>query len=368
MKVIKLQISKVEYSRTYKRKVLIPRIVTPELAELDGIIRSDGTVVYGKDHHNDLIIFGDSLEELPFLKYFVKPLIEKVHGKIPIKLNIYPSQKSCVRLEVHSKAIASFWNKVMGIPTNKLDFALNPKILQKRELMIPNIRGYFDGDGCITFSPGTRRFSKNAIKINYYPLIDISTQSRLVATQIERILKLFHFRPFILRHIEEKGGKMRYVVRIGGRNDYEKFVEQIGSNNPVHLTKILIYEIFGHCPPKTTLVDRIEILRGKKLPEEFYPLKPNKIRPLIMKENEEKVLKVLSKGHCYYKEIMEKTGIKDVSSVLKRLEKFNQIRCLGLKKENYPKKFFEITPAGEKRLNRISSLREKLKKQFYLDI
>jgi hypothetical protein len=52
MEMIKLQISQVEYSKTYKRKVLIPRIVTPELAELDGIIRSDGTVVYGKDHHS----------------------------------------------------------------------------------------------------------------------------------------------------------------------------------------------------------------------------------------------------------------------------------------------------------------------------
>jgi hypothetical protein len=368
--ILKLDISKVKYPKNKNRKgIKIPKFLTPELAELDGIIRSDGSIFYGKDHHNDVIIYGHSSEDLLFMKYQVAPLLLKVHGKIPIKFHKYPSAGNCLRLEIHSKAIASFWNKTMNVPNNKIDFNLSPKIIKKRELVIPNLRGYFDGDGTINFSPGTRRFTSNPIKINYYPLIDYSTESKIVANQIKRSLINLKFRPFILKHIEEKGGRIGYTIRIGGRADYERFVELIGSNNPVHLTKILIYEIFGYSPPKTTMEDRIKILKKEKSPDEFYKERPVKIRPMIMKENEEKVLKALLKGPLYLKEIGEKTELKELYAVLNRLIKFGQIRFLGLRKEKfYKKRFYEITELGRKRLNRISELIEKLKHQFNLDI
>ena len=234
--------------------------------------------------------------------------------------------------------------------------------------MISNLRGYFDGDGSLTFSPGTCRFSLNPIKINYYPLLDWSSQSKIAATQIKQMLINLGFSPFILQHIEKKGGKMRYVVRIGGRRDYEKFVHIINTNNPAHLTRILICEIFGYCPSKTTLQQRIEILSGAKSPDELYEIKPIKIRPMIMNKNEEKVLEVLSQKPTYCAKIMRETGMKCISSVLNRLEKFSQIKCLGLKKEGYLKRFYGITDIGRKRLNRIPKLRKRLKNQFHLNI
>jgi DNA-binding HxlR family transcriptional regulator len=368
----RLDTSKVEFSQKDRRKELkIPKYITSDLARLDGIIRSDGNVVYGKDHHNDVSIFGHSVNDKPFLLYYVVPIIKKVHGNVPIKIHKYPSSGQCLKVEIHSKAIASFYNKVMNIPTYKrdFDFELHPLIIKDKEMAIINLQNYFDGDGCICFSPGTRRYTSSKTKINYYPLIDWITESSEVAEQIKQILLLLKFNPFIMKHMEERGGRIRHVVRIGGRYNYERFLSTFTSNNPNHLTKILIYEIYGFCPPNTTLIDRVKILQGKLTPESFYNKKVQKIRPIIMKENEEKILRALSKRPRYFNQIKRDTNLYAFST-LRRLEKFEQIKCLGMKRlAGRPAgKLYEITEIGKMRINRVSKIIQKLKNQFNLKL
>lgn len=370
MIMTKISTSQAEFSWSDKKRgIKIPQLLSQDMAALDGIIRSDGSVVYGQDHHNDVIIFGHSQDDLPFLSFYVPSLIQKVHGKVPIKIHKYPSAGKCLRVEVHSKAIASFWNKVMKIPTNKRDFELYHLIIKNKKLMILNLQSYFDGDGSICFSSGTRRYSRSKTKINYYPLMDWHTESSKVAEQIKQILIQLKFNPFECKHIEEKGGRTRHTVRVGGRYSYERFLNIFNLNNPKHLTKILIYEIYGFCPPNTTLGDRLKILQGGLTPESFYDDKVYKIRPIIMKENEEKVLKVLLKGPTYYKQIMRETNLNTLS-VIRRLEKFKQIRCLGMKKLSGRRsgKFYGITDAGKKRINRAAEIKEKLRNQFNLKL
>jgi hypothetical protein len=112
-----LDISKVEFSpRDRKMNINIPQHLTRDLVKLDGVIRSDGSVMYKKgDHHNDVSIFGHSDDDRLFFLYYVIPLIKKVHGDVPVKIHKYPSSGQCLKIEVHSKAVASFWNKIMKI-------------------------------------------------------------------------------------------------------------------------------------------------------------------------------------------------------------------------------------------------------------
>ena len=60
-----------------------------------------------------------------------------------------------------------------------------------------------------------------------------------------------------------KNWKDLHKVIVDGGINVNKWFEIIGSNNPKHITKYLIWKKHGFCPTKTNLKERRKILKGK---------------------------------------------------------------------------------------------------------
>jgi len=50
----------------------------------------------------------------------------------------------------------------------------------------------------------------------------------------------------------------------------KKWFNIIGSNNPKHITKFLVWKKYGFCPPRTTIKERQKFLKGVSDPFSYY--------------------------------------------------------------------------------------------------
>ncbi len=57
--------------------------------------------------------------------------------------------------------------------------------------------------------------------------------------------------------------RYKYVIYISGTEMLERWMDLIGTKNPVKLTRYLVWKKFGFCPPHTTLQQRKDILNDK---------------------------------------------------------------------------------------------------------
>ena len=113
------------------------------------------------------------------------------------------------------------------------------------------MRGVFDTDGSLMFK-------KREKDVHFYPLIEIVSKSKPLISQISDIVTKFRFASHT--YLDRKGTMRLYI---GGRRSVKLWMDIIGSKNPIHTSKYLIWKKFGFCPPRTTLTDRMSILDGK---------------------------------------------------------------------------------------------------------
>ena len=78
--------------------------------------------------------------------------------------------------------------------------------------------------------------------------------------QILEMLRNLDFGP---RICQQDGGIWR--VQINGKAKLERWSEEIGFNNPKHLTKRLFWQEFGYYLPGLTLQERYKCLRGNRV-------------------------------------------------------------------------------------------------------
>jgi len=80
------------------------------------------------------------------------------------------------------------------------------------------------------------------------------------------------FHPRIRKPAKQRENEnMMFGVVLYRNNDLKKWINEIGFKNLKHLTKVKIWEKYGFCPPKTTLKQRNNIIKGKLDPLSFYP-------------------------------------------------------------------------------------------------
>jgi len=135
------------------------------------------------------------------------------------------------------------------------------------------LRGYFDADGCMSFEKGFHvKNSKFKRTHHYYPRIAMASVSRdLIYLDIKFLLESINFRCRI--HDDKPRGKTKrttYVLVLKGSQQFERWMLEIGSSNPVHLTKYQVWKKFEFCPTRTTLAQRLAMLSSELDPEFFY--------------------------------------------------------------------------------------------------
>ncbi|MBU1974125.1 MAG: hypothetical protein KKH52_01905, partial [Nanoarchaeota archaeon] len=150
--------------------------ITPELAEIAGMHAGDGYLRYeGKRKEFDI---SGGYEEREYYDDYIIPLFNKLFG-LSIKGKFFPS-RGTYGFVVRKKYVLDKLKDLDFPSGKKTTIVAVPKIIleSSNKLIISAfLRGYFDTDGCVTFSRKPRNASDFQQKYHYYPRIMFTTCS-----------------------------------------------------------------------------------------------------------------------------------------------------------------------------------------------
>ncbi len=233
--------------------------ITPELAELIGLIIGDGHIAYNTDKRiYRLTISGDVKEDK---KYFKK--ISNVIFKITNRRPKIRKRKVIVRGVHKGNSLVLYidYKKFMEYLINKLELTYGSDKAFK--VIIPNkflnwnyskyiLKGIFESDGSLYFS------KSKVIKYPSYPRLEIRTSSRRLAYQIFEILKKRNYRIQIM-----KTKYNNFKVYLSGEEMLNKWINEIGFSNINTMTKHKLWQKLGYYIPRITAKQRQKVLKSK---------------------------------------------------------------------------------------------------------
>ena len=254
--------------RDVARNIKLPKKMTPELAEVLGIILGDGHLGYKKyksSFTRNVSFHGSYLDDFDYYELEIKKLLKELFNIEPVP-KLY--RKNELYVGIGSKSIAEFI-KNLGVPIgNKVENNKIPKFIleSNKEIKRSFLRGIFDTDGSITFKKYKGYHSK--------PVINLPMKSEIFIFQLVELLNelgidVVHYWE---KYYYPKRDKLysRRRLYINGKKKLAKFLDLIGFRNPKHLTKVRIYQKFGFCPPNLPYKKRLDILGGRLDPYSFY--------------------------------------------------------------------------------------------------
>jgi len=264
MAEITFDISQIPFSKKdLKKGIVLPHSLSPQLAEDIGIHIGDGAMnIFPNPHGTDYYYkcSGHPENEKEWYDNFIVPLKRNLFN---LKIRAKYFSDNTYGIQFRSKAIVTFYNKVIGIPLGyKVKTVDIPLVIKNSplEFKIACLRGIFDADFSLTFK-------KKYKEVHYYPVIRANFASKNLSNSIIGILsKLkFNFSSGSYSSIDKRTGKIKfsYDIFISGKNQLKRWFTIIGSNNPNNITKFQVWKKFGFCPPHTTLSQRKLILLGE---------------------------------------------------------------------------------------------------------
>jgi intein/homing endonuclease len=203
-----------------------------ELAEFYGILLGDGCIskFYSQNRNKEIIrIDGHGTDDIEYYKY-LQELIEKItNRRISVKRR---NKKNAIFITFSNKEFSKFLNSKLNFPYGKKKGMVISDILLRKDLINKVLRGLFDTDGSIYFTKNNWKRKRRT-----YPIIEISSHNDNLIDQLLKILKGLGFKP-ILSHYKDS-------IKLHGKKQVIKWMEEIGSNNPYKKSKYLIWEKHG---------------------------------------------------------------------------------------------------------------------------
>lgn len=259
-----LNLDNVAFSRNdFIRGITIPKFLNADLAEDIGIQIGDGGIFVYKekdgDTHYRIECYGHINEDISYFNTVIIPLKQKLFNVKP-DIKIHKTAGTCY-IRINSKAINTFYHYAIGLPrNNKCKIITIPKIIlnSSNEILAACIRGITDTDFSLSFGKRGNDYS--------YPILHLTSASKKLIFQLHYYLKRFGIFSNVTYDYGEydfRTGKtyIKNNLFVNGNKNFEYWIEHIGFCNPVHATKYLIWKRYGYCPPKTTLKQRIDILK-----------------------------------------------------------------------------------------------------------
>lgn len=248
----KLDLSKVKFSNNdIKKEIKIPIDLTPDLAELIGIILGDGNI-YTKDRY-ELTIVGDIEEDKEYHEKVILILLKNLFNINAKSEEKYFKNGSCRRIRLKSKAVLSFLTEVIKLKSGKKqDVKIPPAIENSEEekVLCSFLRGLADTDFGIKFKT---RYKKK----NYYPIIIGNLCDKKLIYQLKSLLERVGFHSHIenrkKRDSLTKKDYFSYAINIVGKQNLEKWMLKIGFNNKRHIIRYKVWLLLGYCPPFTNI-------------------------------------------------------------------------------------------------------------------
>jgi hypothetical protein len=337
-------------------KIKVPIIVTEDLAEDVGMHISDGSL-YSVGGNTEISYCGHAIDDFPYFNFRFVPLLKRLWDTSRIWYKCVKGEQY-LRVRIFSKQLALFKHIVLGLPYGKKETITIPKyFVEDDQITRILIRGLFDGDGSICFK------SKDGLG-HTYPVISLSSLSKPLLKQLEDLLARLGFT--VPEKLQSKNEGTTFILFLNGDKNFELWMNTIGFNNPKHLTKVVLYEMFGIVPPNTDLIERVKLIRGELELSRIYPLE--RLRVNNNRVLEKKVLKALTEGSDYIRGLGKRTQLSEqcVKRTLIRLSKMGLAEYIEGK--NQCKKYYRVTQWGFNKLNREKEIVKRLKEEFHLAV
>ena len=228
------------------------------LAEECGIHLGDGYMDIKKNKwgiHYEYSYSAHAIEDKPYSQY-VESLMKSLYNLSNGYKTLHGNE---FRLCYNSKELINF-KLAIGMPLSpKENMKIPTWIKAKRNLLATFLMGIFDTDGSLMFK------SKND-RLHDYPNIYLSLKDKSLINEIKEALLTFNLITSYCKVIsfDKRTNKtyLKYGLCLSGIEKLTSFINEIGFNNEKHLTKYKIWKRFGFCPPKTTLNQRKNLLKG----------------------------------------------------------------------------------------------------------
>ena len=236
--------------------------MTPDLAEACGIHAGDG-YLRGKYYRKELDISGN-YEEQGYYDNYVIPLFENLF-KIKIQGRKFLS-RGTYGFVIRDKNVINFFHQlgfpygakssIVKAPVSVLE-SKNPKVYAGF------LRGLLDTDGSISFRKNYGKYTQFKTTRHHYPHIMLNTVSPYLALDMGKMLEHLGMNFYYYKyHPKQNNLKEVNIIFINGVKRVNKWMDLIGSKNPVKLSRYLIWKKLGFCPTHTTFEEREEILKG----------------------------------------------------------------------------------------------------------
>lgn len=193
-----------------KKGLVIPKKMSPELAEILGIHFGDGHLSYGHNFTYGLSYTFDSRK--PEYPKHVMRLFKEVFNITPRMSKL--RGKNAFEIEVFSKTLADFFH-LLGAPKGKKsDLRLPDFIRGSKTLLCPFLKGLFDTDGCFVTQRDVR-----PQRVYVYKQIRISTACTKFSREIKEALTSLGIRAYICN--KNPG----YDVTVRYKPSYRRFLQ-----------------------------------------------------------------------------------------------------------------------------------------------
>ena len=203
-----------------------------ELAEFYGILLGDGCIskFYSQNRNKEIIrIDGHGTDDLEYYKHIQKIIKTITKRDINVKKR---KHKNAIFLTFSNKKFSGFLNSKLGFPYGKkVGMTINQELLKKESIKYV-LRGLFDTDGSIYFTKNNWKREERT-----YPIIELSSHNNNLLNQLLKILRERKFNP-ILSHYKDS-------IKLHGKKQVTKWMDEIGSSNPHKKSKYSIWEKHG---------------------------------------------------------------------------------------------------------------------------
>ncbi|MBD3262754.1 hypothetical protein GF374_00030 [Candidatus Woesearchaeota archaeon] len=247
-----INLKDVEFSRNdIRKKIKIPSKLSNDLAYETGVHAGDGYlgIFQRKDGPAYWVVYSGNLtEEYEYYSKIILPLINKLYNK---KCTIKKCSKNTLRVDLKSKAIATFKHRVIKLPNGPKTGTLRiPNIIKSANTKIKSsfLSGLVDTDFSLVF-----------VKNGKYPKITTSfpVQNKEF---VKDVIKLFNdigikananlYNCKDVRYTPTKLYKA-YKIDINGKRNLYKWLDVAGFRSPKHVARLAIWEKFGEYRKRT---------------------------------------------------------------------------------------------------------------------
>lgn len=201
-----------------------------------GVHVGDGNM-YSSNRTHRITYSGNLINEKNFYKEFLTKLIKRIYKVEP---RYYERKRdNTVLLVINSKEVVEFKNKFFKLPIGTKDEIGIPNVIRKDTKLIKwFMRGLGDTDFSLSFK-------KDRKGIRSQPRLELYTKSKKLFKQVSEILIKFDF---TFGKNAVKGKYKGYMIRIYGKLNLQRWLNNFGFFNPWILSKIKVWKKHGYFP------------------------------------------------------------------------------------------------------------------------